>query len=282
VYGARRRAGIVGPLLAAAGPLVLLAGLLANGLFGWSAPEVVITHGGTGLPDDIRLGLGDEDLSAVTVERPGAAPTSVRVASGLPAVAGSLWLFEQGRGATLEAQAGDATGRPVTLAALETGAGPQTELSLAFPPTQTEQAFSAPEQGVVFRAVSYASLPERGIDRPVFLVEAYRDGEVAPALSELVEDEATLALDGASYTLRRRGYLSVLAADWPGWPLVALGGLLTAVGLAVAVLGGPQEAWVDVRARGRNAAAAVRTTGGINPGRDAAALAQALERRWNA
>ena len=36
--------------------------------------------------------------------------------------------------------------------------------------------------------VSYPALPERGVAGPVFLVEAYRQSQAEPALSELVED----------------------------------------------------------------------------------------------
>jgi hypothetical protein len=79
---------------------------------------------------------------------------------------------------------------------------------------------------LTFRAVSYEALPEKGIGRPVFLVEAYRGDAAMPVLSQLVEDEATVVVDDAKLTLRRDRYVLLAAAYLPGLPVVIAGVLL--------------------------------------------------------
>ncbi len=108
--------------------------------------------------------------------------------------------------------------------------GVSEELHLLFRQTQAEQEFALPSANLSFRVVSYPSLPEQGIDVPVFLVEVYEGGAPAPALTDFVVDKATLRLNGSTLELWRDRYAIIEAAYLPGLVLLLLGGL--------AILGG--------------------------------------------
>jgi len=278
LYGARRRPGIVGPILAVSGALIVLAGLWLNTLRGWSAGDLVLGGGvGVSLPGGAQLVLEEA--------APGATGAAIRLsqsgreearvaATGRPARSGAFWVQARAGGPTLEATAHDAAGNAVTLLPMGSGRDAGPALSIPFPPTQAEQAFSAPESALVFRTVSYPSLPERGIAGPVFLVEAFRVGDEEPAMSQLVEDEAAMLLDGMTFSLRRGAYLDVKAAYLPGWPLLAAGALLVALGLLLAALFGAREAWLTLPAGG---VAVVQAQGGLRSRHDALVLADAVQ-----
>jgi hypothetical protein len=279
IYGVSRPGAIIGPILAVLGPLLCLGGLLANTLWGWNEPDLLLTRGvGVALPQHggVQLALEQTDPPTVAVTRPGIAPIKLMLTGGRPALALGVWIVQRDSGPALDAIAQDAAGRSLDLAPLADETIARPRLQLAFSPTQTEQTFSVPEAGILWRVVSYPALPERNVAGPVFLAEAYREGEADPAFSALVEDQASLTLDGITYSLVRSRYLILQAVSLPGWPLLTIGALLAIVGLAVALAFPVKEAWISLRPAHREVVAGVYTTGGLHPVRDAATLAAAL------
>lgn len=277
--GVRRSFGVIGPILAAAGGLVILLGLLVNATWGGATRDLQLIEGapaiGAAGEGGVSVGLtGDWTLM---VERPGRAVAYFTTAPLRPALSGPYWIYPRAGGSTLQVAATDGAGQAASLLALEsaTDAG---SLTLPFRANQTEQTFTAPDQGLAFRVVSYPALPERGVAGPVFLVEAYRQGQAEPALSELVEGRGDLMVDDTTYSLRRGRYVTADVAYAPGWPLLALGGLATLAGLAVVFFWPAEEAWIDLPRTGRRVAAVIRTSGGLTPGRAADVLTAALER----
>jgi hypothetical protein len=148
---------------------------------------------------------------------------------------GNLWVYQQATGPALTVTAQDGEGHPLALQSLATGGESGPELHLLFRQNQSEQGFGLPTANLTFRAVSYPSLPEKGIARPVFLVEAYRGDAATPVLSQLVEDEAETTVDGVLLSLRRDRYVLLGAAYLPGWSVVSIGGLLALAGAIVAL-----------------------------------------------
>jgi hypothetical protein len=124
----------------------------------------------------------------------------------------------------------------LALQALATGGETGPELHLLFRQDQSEQGFGLPGRNLTFRAVSYASLPDKGIDRSVFLVEAYRGDATTPALSQLIEDEAETTVDDVILSLRRDRYALLGMAYLPGLPGVAAGGFLALAGALIVLV----------------------------------------------
>ena len=61
----------------------------------------------------------------------------------------------------------------------------------------------------------------------------------APVFDELVEDTATVNLDGVTLTLRRDRYVILEAAALPGLPLLLIGAIITLAGVITSVVYGP-------------------------------------------
>jgi hypothetical protein len=244
---------VVGPLLAYAGALILLAGLFLNSVTGWRATEIALAPGGssalgrTGAP---RLSL--EELSGSEsnpVARIGLSseeddtPTGAGlVAAAQPIYRERLWIALRSAGPALKATARDSHGKPLLLQSLEpnnAGGLGQGEVSeevhLLFQQTQAEQEFALPSADLSILVVNYPSLPEQGIDVPVFLVDAYQGDEQAPTLSDLVIDSAVLALKGVTLELRRDRYAIIEAAYLPGLIPFSLGGLANLAGIVLSL-----------------------------------------------
>jgi uncharacterized membrane protein YjdF len=247
----------VGPLLAYAGTLVLLGGLFLNGIAGWRTAEIALAPGGSTALD--RAGAPWLSLEELTgsdlnpIAHIGLAglederPTSIGLASaGQPIRQGNLWIALRSAGPALQAAARDSLGHPLLLQSLQPGdAGGLSQgevgedVHLLFRQTAAEQEFALPSANLTFRVVSYPSLPERGINVPVFLIEVYEGDEPAPAVSDFVVDKAILVLNGSTLDVRRDRYVIVEAAYLPGLIPILLGWLLLFVGVILALWSRP-------------------------------------------
>jgi hypothetical protein len=248
-----------GALLAYAGALIILAGVFLNSIAGWQATEIALAPGSSsalGRTDAPWLSL--EELTgseADPVARIALAnredeklASAGQIAIGQPIRRANLWIALRSAGPALQATAKDGRGRPLLLQSLEpdsTGGLSQGKVSqevhLLFQPTQAEQEFALPSANLSFRVVSYPSLPEQGIDVPVFLVEVYKGDEAAPVLSDFVVDNAILVLNGSRLELQRDRYAIVDAAYLPGLIPSLLGGLAVLGGVILALWSTPRS-----------------------------------------
>ena len=283
VYAVQRPLGATGPLLTYLGPLLIMLGLLLNDALGWRAINIALAPGGSAsLPvaGGLRVTL---DSVAEAGTKPAVlrladaqAGRSVPIAANRPARWGSVWLTQQELGPVLAVSAEDGGGQPVPIQALASGGAVSERLQLLFQQTQGEQAFALPTLDLSFRAVSYPALPERNIAAPVFLVEAYRGADPAPVFDELVEDIATVNLDGVTLTLRRDRYVTLEAAALPGLPLLLLGAIIMLAGVIMSAIYGPTRAWIGLAANGDVVDLAVRAAAAAEPEREVARLVAAL------
>ncbi len=282
-YWERRRWASAGPLLSYLGPLLIVLGLLGNTIGGWRSTEVALTPGRAVQPAP----AGGLALSLVAPGSPnGRTPGVLALTRGMqtryawlgdarPAVWGDVWVTQRSSGPALAVQA-SVDGKPVTLQSIQAESAPVESLHLRFGQNESEQAFSIPSRGLAFRVVSYESLVDRGLDRPVFLLEGYQGANQTPGLNELVEDRSEIAWQGVLLTLQREAYVVVDLAGMPGLPLLALGGFLLLAGVIFMGWGGFTRTWVNVAAERDGALAAVRVAapalGQVQVTRIAAAL----------
>jgi hypothetical protein len=247
-----------GSLLAYAGALILLAGLFLNGVAGWRATEIALAPGSrtaVGRTDAPWLSLeeltgseADPVARIALADKEDEDPTDAAwVAGGRPMRKANLWIALRSAGPALLATARDSRGRPLLLQSLQPGSAGglsqgevSEEVHLLFPQTQAEQEFALPSANLSFRAVSYPSLPEQGINVPVFLVEVYEENEPAPTLSDFVADHAILVLGGSTLELQRDRYAIVDAAYLPGLIPLLLGGLVLLSGVILALWSTPR------------------------------------------
>jgi hypothetical protein len=293
-YLERRSWAVAGPLLTYLGPLLLVLGLLWNALDGWRASDVTLIPGRTVQPAQAGgLALGLVDAGGDGGARPGvislARGSQARYAwlgYGRPAIWGPVWVAQRNSGPALAVRA-SANGIPLPVEALENQATPVESLHLRFGQAESEQAFTiparalgadtlGPAEALAFRVVSYESLADRGIGRPVFLVEGYQGTDPAPGLNELVEDNRVIEWQGVVLTLQREAYVVVDVAAMPGLPLLLLGALALLVGAAVTAWGGLTRTWLNAAAERDGSVLAVRVAapavGQAEVGRIAAGL----------
>ncbi len=277
VYAERRRVGAWGPALTYLGALVLLAGLLVDGLLGWGAPAPVILAPGAsavvGAADRLTLTLADiadEPASSTITLAHANQEATVRAGFAWPGRWRNIWLAQRATGPALVVSATDGSGRLLPLQSLAAGGEVGESLQLLFSETQNEQAFAIPTLNLTLRAIYYPALPDRGITAPVYQVEAYREDEAAPLASALVEDEADVPLGSVRLSLAAERYVELAVAYLPGLVLVALGGILLLAGAALSACCGPMRAWVDITAAGEQVRVAVRQALPFFPRREAA------------
>ncbi len=247
----------------------MIAGLLWNTLGGWRATETPLTPGRAVQPAQagglavtlINPGSADANSPAVVALTQGAQTRNAWLGYLRPAIWGNVWVSQRSSGPAVEVRA--TAGRKLVLLQPLQGeggsAGPAMEsLHLRFAQNESEQAFSVAGGNLAFRVVSYESLAERGIDRPVFLVEGYRGANTTPELNELVQDKGTIEWQGVTLSLQREAHVVVDLAAMPGLPLLTLGGLLLLLGAGVTAWGGLTRLWVNAAAERDGTAIAVR------------------------
>jgi len=287
VYACGCRPGVLGPLLTYLGGLLILAGLLVNDTVGWQASDIALAPGSATTltqPGNLRVTLNDTGGSggafpaSVTLEQASMGRT-VAVALTHPARWGNIWLSLQATGPALAVTATGSDSRPLLLQSLAPGGEVNQTLHVLFQETQGEQVFAIPTRNLAFRVVSYPALPERGIERPVFLIEGYRGADTTPAFSELVEDRASFLVDGISLTVRRDYFVTLEVAYLPGLLLLLLGCMSMLTGVTLVAYRGPVRAWIGMAADREAVAVAVRTAGRAGSERETERLLQALEAR---
>lgn len=251
LFAQRRSPTAWGPFLAYSGLLILLVGLAINDAFSWRAREVTLGPGDTitleqpAAPQITLERITGDDATAssdVILARRGRS-TRVRPAVGQAAFWDHLWVAQQATGPALAVRGEDSQGRAVVLQSLATDGQVGPALRLLFGQTQSEQGFAIPMSNLTFRVVSYAALPEQGIQQPVFLMEAYRGEETTPAASELITNEGQLLIEGTRLDLRRDRYAILEIAYLPGLIPLMLGGLLVLAGAALSASGGMMRLW---------------------------------------
>ncbi len=273
LFGQHRRRAAWGPFLAYVGLLVLLMGLAINDGLSWQEREIALGPGDTvtlehSAVPQLRLeGIAGEDANASSVVVVTLAGRSRLLRPGVAQAAswGNLWVSLQATGQALTVTGEDSSGRAVVLQSLAADGRVGSALRLLFEQTQSEQGFAIPIRNFTFRAVSYAALPEQGIQQPVFLVEAFRGEEANPVATELITEEGQLTIEDVRLTLRRDRYAVLEAAYLPGLIPLALGGLLLLVGTALSASGGMTRIWARFGTDGAQVLAIVGAAGPAAP-----------------
>ncbi|HEX9115676.1 MAG TPA: hypothetical protein VGA61_06375 [Anaerolineae bacterium] len=291
LFGCRRRLGVLGPVAAQAGALLILAALLINTMAGWTSSGVALAPGsvaplhaadGPGATAGVQArlealsGPENDPLATVLLSQPDGQQRTVYVGAARPAAWGSLWLAQRASGPALAVSAQDESGHAVLLQAQPGGGRAGEPLHLLFTTVQSEQVFAVPERNIAFRVVNYPGLPGQATARPTFLVEAYRGSDSTPALSQLVSGPVSLALDGVTYTVAPERHIVLAASFWPGIWLLILGGLALLAGLGAALWWDQRSAWITLVAEGHEVLALVRVVAWLRAERERDRLAAAL------
>lgn len=230
-------------LLSHVGLIVILAGVAITGRLGWREDAVTLSPGqnyeiGHGLDAVLRF----EKLELDTY--PDGSPsyrTHLRIVEddaeveqaievNRPFTYRGVSFYQISHGMAVAVKASDQGGQPLRLQPFADGAGTAAVVNLPFWGHQSERHFVVPDREIVFQLVFYQSLPDRGYDGPVFLVEAYKDGQMESIYSGFVEKSGPLKVGGVTYDLALGPYSALRIVRDPAIAVIVLGLLLTVVG----------------------------------------------------
>ncbi|MBN1953533.1 MAG: hypothetical protein JW900_00660 [Anaerolineae bacterium] len=203
-------------LLACLGPLLLLFGLLIDGMWGWRV-EGLVGYAGDTL---IVAGHGEVKLE--------------ETASGLCTARPLVMVYVTGDGPQLTVNAVDAQGMPLGLQRTSRSLS-RPELTIPLTAQTPDAYFAIPSIGVMVR-IALAAGTSLSVDTPLYVqVFEIPTGELIEEI-ELVGDEMYLALADARIEALRSPYLTLTVAYDPGWWFKIAGPLLGMIGLVAHLL----------------------------------------------
>lgn len=234
--------GVLAPLLFHLGLLAMLAGLWLGQASGWRVADVVLA------PDQpVRISqagpvtltlqdsAGSVALNRLAFQQDGQ-DTTVKTFSWLgTARAAGLTVRRTGAGQALRVTARDASGTALPLQAVDQTTSAAGALTLVFDQPRAEQVFLAPTRQLVFSAVAFPALPERGFAGPAFLVQAFADSQREPVANQFFDADTDLTIKGDVYALTVERYAIATVSHNPGWLLALPGGVLTLLASVLAV-----------------------------------------------
>jgi cytochrome c biogenesis protein len=234
----------VAALLGHIGLVMILAGAVVTNRLGWQEEAVTLGPGqsyqvGHGLDAILRFDKLELDTypdgsprdyrSCVQIVE-GDAQVERVIGVNRPLTYRGVSFYQISHGMAVAVKASDQDGQPLLLQPFTDGAGAAAVVSLPFWGHQSERHFAVPDKDIVFQLVFYQSLPDRGYDSPVFLVQAYRGSEIEPIYSGFIEKSSALRVGGATYHLALDRYSVLRIVRDPAIAVVVLGLLLTIVG----------------------------------------------------
>jgi cytochrome c biogenesis protein ResB len=158
--------------------------------------------------------------------------------------------YQISHGMAVAIKASDQNGQPLLLQSFADGAKMAAVVSLPFWGHQSERHFAVPDKDIVFQLVFYQSLPDRGYDGPVVLVQAYGGSAVEPIYSRFIEESDSLTVGAATYHFALERYSVLRIVRDPAAAVVVLGLLLTVVGYFLRFYFPPIRFWATVSEEG--------------------------------
>jgi cytochrome c biogenesis protein len=244
-------------LLGHIGLIVILSGMVVTDRLGWREDAVTLSPGqsyevGHGLDAVLRF----EKLELDTY--PDGSPRDYRtyvqiigddaeveqvIGVNRPFTYRGVSFYQISHGMAVAVKASDQDGKPLLLQSFADGAETAAVVSLPFWGHQSERHFAVLDRDIVFQLVFYQSLPDRGYDGPVFLVQAYQGNAIEPVYSGFVEKSRSLKVGDVTYHLALDPYSVLRIVRDPAIAVVVLGLLLTIVGHFLWLYWSPIRFW---------------------------------------
>lgn len=241
IVAERSGVGVVAPILAYGGLLVMLASLWLGQLVGWQESAITLAPGET-VPLNNQPGSAlsaspgaDGALTQVSLARSTGVSQTVSFSAGGAARAGGVAIRRRAQGPALAVSADGPGGEALQLQRMEAQSTAAPSLTLVFDQPRSEQVFLLPDRQLVFSIVSFPALPERGFAGPTFLVQAFRAGQRDPVLNEFVEGDASMGVGEDTLLLRTGQFITVDVSYDPARPVMWLGVTLASLGILLAL-----------------------------------------------
>ena len=242
-------------LLAYAGLLLALLGVMVNARWGWQEANLTASAGQVlSIAHDRRIELrkdspqfdpgGSGPLASdqgerVTVLRDGESAAQLRLHGAWPRYFQGLLLRQTGDGPSILIDAEESDGQPVTLSVQPASPTGDASAELRFRDTGDEGYLLMPDADLTFRLTYYASAPWQDVDGPIIHVQAIRGGQAAPVWETSVQGNGDWSYQGMTFRTRSQRY-AILRIDFaPGFLAIVAGAAVALVGLLALVLTPP-------------------------------------------
>jgi cytochrome c biogenesis protein ResB len=245
-----------GELVLYIGALLMLAGWLAGGWFGWETEAVHLGVGqqtavrGTRYAlrlDDLAVANGDFRAEVVLLEE-GSETRRGTVTDEWPLRGGGLTVRGTGYGPAVVVRAKDETGQPLMLQSFIERAEPGEIMHLSFEVPGEERYFAVPERSLVVR-VELGPGEETDAGQS-FRVRAYRSNSVEPVFDSTLAASGQVEILGDYYTMEIGHYALMQVRHAPGDVIVVLGLLLACGGMTLMMWNPRAQVWVLVAGEG--------------------------------
>ncbi len=239
----------LGTLLLSGGGLLMAAGWLWAQTAGWEMAPIRLTEGASATVQTTGRELTLDQLHIEWGENAKLAAAACHLSlwdDGQQVAAGTINLAQDWRqegithylsdiGAALHAHGQASSGEPLLL---QTAANrsPVEVLTLQLPPDDSLRSFAVPDQGMVVQAEAVAPGGQ-----PQIRIRVYQGQEGELATDTTFSDQTSILVNGSQLNLSVLPYAEFTVSYTPGRPVVAIGALLAAAGLAVAVASRPDE-----------------------------------------
>jgi len=284
LYADRNRWGLLARVLRSISPLLILAGLLANTIWGWRTGELRLAAGqqtdlGPRAEVSVRMVVipsagrrGSVQFLPETGE-----PVTKPLGAALPACVAGVCVHQTGDGPALGVSAHGSGGRLLPLRAEDSDE--VSELLLLFGQPQAERLFTVPDASLAIRVIAIAAQPSEAMGTVPLLLQAYKTGSSTPVLEVPIDSATTVSIGEVSLDLTPQRYLSMTACHLPGVPWLAAGALLLLLGVATPVIWPPLQVWVTLVSERRLVTVqllAYSDSASIDPSTEAERLARAM------
>ncbi len=246
-------AGVWGSLFFFLGVILIATGMYWALTFGWETPPTIIAPDqpwdlghGTGIRVNlIRAGEDDQGPASLFFVQPRDKEGAVyTVPVGGSVRVHGVELRHLGAPLGMSVRVTSRADTPIPLQRPDGRAG--RELLLLFPTSGSERTVLIPTYGLEVRIVGYESLPERGYEGPVFLVQVIGQEEETPRYSAFIAGPTEVEVSGLRLTLNVVRHARVQAVYYPGRVVRLVGVLLALVGVLLALARGPlRRVWVQ-------------------------------------
>ncbi len=221
-----------------AGGLLVLTGLWISGQAAWQEEDILLQTGRS-VPlvhqPDLSLQVASIHPLRVRMARAGGQAAVVAPASPWQGAWRGIRVVGRGFAPSVTVRATPmltATAGSVLLQPLGSEQR-MSELTLEFAASQIESGFAAPEQGIVFRLVSFERAPGGPDGQPALLIQTFEPGQSEPGFSEFITQDTTIAVRGVEYHFRIDQAARVDVIYDPGAPIVLAGASIAWIGIVV-------------------------------------------------
>jgi hypothetical protein len=155
-----------------------------------------------------------------------------------------LSFYYLGRGPAVRVSAKDAQGVPLDIQQIPSDMPPRQSVRVRFRQEQQERLLAIPEADLVLTLVSYGAIPSQGIEERALQIQVVRGSTGRVIADRTLTGNGAVGIENTDLDVRFEYYAILGAEHEPERVVVALGGVLTLLGLYGTIIWDPRRMWI--------------------------------------